>query len=80
MTSADRLNVLGFLALDELSGSDPLRVSGNFGFSDQLTALRWAHDDPTEHRRHLHDLPQPACVAALHAAPPAAAEATSALS
>ena len=32
-----RLSVLGFLALDELSARDPKRVSGNYGFSDQVT-------------------------------------------
>ena len=36
-----RLNMLGFLALEALSSHDPLGVSGNYGFSDQLTALRW---------------------------------------
>lgn len=36
-----RLNVLGFLALEALSDADPEGVSGNYGFSDQITALRW---------------------------------------
>lgn len=36
-----RLNVLGFLAARELSEHDPLGVSGNYGFSDQVTALQW---------------------------------------
>ena len=36
-----RLNVLGFLALKELSSADPFGVSGNYGYSDQITALRW---------------------------------------
>ena len=36
-----RVNVLGFLALAELSANDELHASGNYGFSDQITALRW---------------------------------------
>jgi len=36
-----RLHVLGFLAVRELSEHDPLSVSGNYGFSDQVTALQW---------------------------------------
>lgn len=36
-----RLNVLGFLALRELSAHDPKLASGNYGFSDQVTALQW---------------------------------------
>lgn len=37
-----RLNLFGFLALRELSTNDLLGASGNYGFSDQITALRWA--------------------------------------
>merc|ERR1712113_604061 len=36
-----RLHVLGFLALAELTAHDPKHASGNYGFSDQVTALRW---------------------------------------
>lgn len=36
-----RLNVLGFLALQELTAHDSKNASGNYGFSDQVTALRW---------------------------------------
>lgn len=36
-----RLNVLGFLAARELAEQDPSGVSGNYGFSDQVTALQW---------------------------------------
>ena len=36
-----RLNVLGFLALNALSSTDPHSSSGNYGFMDQVTVLRW---------------------------------------
>ena len=36
-----RLGALGFLALKELSETDPRGTSGNFGYTDQLEALRW---------------------------------------
>eukprot|EP01116_Phalansterium_solitarium_P020122 TRINITY_DN5841_c0_g1_i2.p1 TRINITY_DN5841_c0_g1~~TRINITY_DN5841_c0_g1_i2.p1 ORF type:complete len:562 (-),score=97.94 TRINITY_DN5841_c0_g1_i2:163-1809(-) len=36
-----RLNVFGFLALSELSSNDPRGVSGNYGFLDQMLALKW---------------------------------------
>lgn len=36
-----RLNLLGFLAAHELSEQDPKHASGNYGFSDQVTALQW---------------------------------------
>jgi len=36
-----RLNVFGFLALDILSSTDPQGSSGNYGLTDQITALRW---------------------------------------
>ena len=40
-----RLNVLGFLALDELDSEDPRGVSGNYGILDQQAALKWAQDN-----------------------------------
>ena len=36
-----RLNVPGFLALDALTETDEEKASGNYGLSDQVTALRW---------------------------------------
>ena len=36
-----RLNIFGFLALSELSSVDPRGTSGNYGITDQLTALKW---------------------------------------
>ena len=36
-----RLNVAGFLALDALTETDEEKASGNYGLSDQVTALRW---------------------------------------
>lgn len=36
-----RLNVLGYLALDELSAEDPRGTSGNYGVMDQQFALQW---------------------------------------
>ncbi|KAA0166861.1 hypothetical protein FNF31_01236 [Cafeteria roenbergensis] len=36
-----RVNLFGFLALRELSAEAPSGASGNFGFWDQLEALRW---------------------------------------
>jgi len=36
-----RLNVLGFLALNALSSTDAHSSSGNYGFMDQVTVLRW---------------------------------------
>ncbi|MGD9809797.1 MAG: carboxylesterase/lipase family protein [Sphingobium sp.] len=36
-----RLGVLGFLAHPELSAESPDDVSGNYGFLDQVEALRW---------------------------------------
>ena len=35
------MNVQGFLALEALTATDSASASGNFGFSDQVTALRW---------------------------------------
>jgi para-nitrobenzyl esterase len=36
-----RLGALGFLAHPELSAESPDHVSGNYGFLDQIAALRW---------------------------------------
>lgn len=36
-----RLSAFGFLSLPELSAEAPYRASGNYGFLDQLAALRW---------------------------------------
>lgn len=36
-----RLGVLGFLAHRELSAESPYNSSGNYGFLDQIAALRW---------------------------------------
>ncbi len=36
-----RLGVLGYLALQELSGESPDHVSGNYGLLDQMAALQW---------------------------------------
>lgn len=36
-----RLNVFGFLALDQLTSTDGQNASGYYGLHDQITALRW---------------------------------------
>jgi para-nitrobenzyl esterase len=36
-----RLGVFGFLALPELTAESGLKVSGNYGFLDQIAALQW---------------------------------------
>ena len=36
-----RLNALGFLALKSLSDVSPSKTSGNYGFMDQILALKW---------------------------------------
>ncbi len=36
-----RLSAFGFLALPELSAEAPYHASGNYGFLDQLAALKW---------------------------------------
>lgn len=36
-----RLNAFGFLSLDVLSKSSPTDTSGNYGFMDQILALKW---------------------------------------
>jgi carboxylesterase type B len=40
-----RLGVLGYLALSVLSKHDPRGVSGNYGFLDQILALRWIQEN-----------------------------------
>eukprot|EP00929_Paragymnodinium_shiwhaense_P050685 TRINITY_DN25528_c0_g1_i4.p1 TRINITY_DN25528_c0_g1~~TRINITY_DN25528_c0_g1_i4.p1 ORF type:complete len:433 (+),score=70.75 TRINITY_DN25528_c0_g1_i4:1010-2308(+) len=40
-----RLNVFGYLALEELSAVDPRGISGNYGLTDQQLALRWVRDN-----------------------------------
>ena len=36
-----RLNALGFLALKSLADASPSKTSGNYGFMDQILALKW---------------------------------------
>ncbi|HEY5369517.1 MAG TPA: carboxylesterase family protein [Hanamia sp.] len=36
-----RLGIFGFLALPELSAEAPYKASGNYGFLDQVAALKW---------------------------------------
>ncbi|XP_053737487.1 para-nitrobenzyl esterase isoform X1 [Synchiropus splendidus] len=36
-----RLNAFGFLALEALRGGNPKNTSGNYGFMDQIAALKW---------------------------------------
>ena len=36
-----RLNAFGFMALDILSMKSPSGTSGNYGFMDQILALKW---------------------------------------
>lgn len=36
-----RLNAFGFLALKSLADSSPSKTSGNYGFMDQILALKW---------------------------------------
>ncbi|XP_046377543.2 para-nitrobenzyl esterase-like [Haliotis rufescens] len=40
-----RLNVFGFLALDILTSASATGTSGNYGFMDQLLALRWVQEN-----------------------------------
>ncbi|MCK9419593.1 MAG: carboxylesterase family protein [Nitrospirae bacterium] len=40
-----RLGMLGFFANSELDAEDPDHVSGNYGFKDQIYALRWVRDN-----------------------------------
>ncbi|HUZ57477.1 MAG TPA: carboxylesterase family protein [Hanamia sp.] len=36
-----RLDIFGFLALPQLSAESPYKASGNYGFLDQVAALKW---------------------------------------
>ena len=36
-----RLNAFGFLALNSLADASPSKTSGNYGFMDQILALKW---------------------------------------
>jgi para-nitrobenzyl esterase len=40
-----RLGALGFLALPELAQEDPNGSTGNYGFLDQVAALKWVRDN-----------------------------------
>ena len=40
-----RLGVLGFLSHPELTRESPHHASGNYGFLDQVQALRWVHQN-----------------------------------
>ena len=40
-----RLGVLGFLAHPELTAESPHGASGNYGFMDQIAALKWVRDN-----------------------------------
>jgi para-nitrobenzyl esterase len=40
-----RLNLFGFLALEELAAVDPRGVAGNYGILDQQLALRWVQQN-----------------------------------
>ncbi|MCI5116357.1 MAG: carboxylesterase family protein [Candidatus Electrothrix sp. LOE1_4_5] len=41
-----RLNVFGFLALEELKAEDPNHpTTGNYGFEDQLLSLKWVQEN-----------------------------------
>jgi para-nitrobenzyl esterase len=40
-----RLNVFGFLALSELTKECPWDTSGNYGFYDQIMALKWVQEN-----------------------------------
>jgi para-nitrobenzyl esterase len=40
-----RLGVLGFLAHPELTAESPNHVSGNYGFLDQIAALKWISEN-----------------------------------
>ena len=40
-----RLGVLGFLAHPELTAESPNNVSGNYGFLDQVAALKWVQNN-----------------------------------
>ena len=40
-----RLNVFGYFAHPELSSESPYGVSGNYGVTDQIAALKWVQDN-----------------------------------
>jgi para-nitrobenzyl esterase len=40
-----RLNVFGFLALEELTSADGFNSSGNYGLMDQILALQWVQQN-----------------------------------
>lgn len=40
-----RLNAFGFLALDVLSANSQYNTSGNYGFMDQIMALKWVQNN-----------------------------------
>jgi carboxylesterase type B len=40
-----RVGILGTLTHPELSAESPHHVSGNYGYLDQVAALRWVHDN-----------------------------------
>lgn len=40
-----RLNAFGFLALDILTAASSTGASGNYGFMDQILALKWVQDN-----------------------------------
>jgi para-nitrobenzyl esterase len=40
-----RLGVLGWLAHEQLSNESAQKISGNYGLLDQVTALRWVHQN-----------------------------------
>ena len=43
VTMSYRLGVFGFFAHPELSSESPHRASGNYGYMDQVAALKWVH-------------------------------------
>lgn len=51
-----RLGPFGFMALSELSAVDPRGVSGNFGFLDQQSALRWVQANAASFGGNTHNV------------------------
>lgn len=45
VTANYRLNIFGFLALPELSAESPYKASGNYGYLDQVAALKWVKNN-----------------------------------
>lgn len=45
ITANYRLNVFGFFAHPELTRESPHRASGNYGYLDQVAALRWVREN-----------------------------------